>query len=142
MLGGAALMLVASPLYGNNLRLELPFEVVGTLVIVGLAALTSPKSWIVLLGDAVASGIGAAVFGTWAIFEYDNINPVAFMLRSVIAIIFLFAFYFSMKTLRAFTLHQIGKRETIDEFEEQSVKEEEEMLERERILKAREGSDR
>ena len=64
------------------------------------------------------------------------------MLRLAVAVIFLFAFYFSMKTLRAFMTKQIGKRETIDEFEEPDVKIEQEMLEREEFLRAKRGLDR
>jgi hypothetical protein len=63
-------------------------------------------------------------------YGYKNIEPVAFMLRVLVAVIFLFAFYFSMKTLRAFMLRQIGKRETMDEFEDDEVKAEQEQLER------------
>ena len=64
------------------------------------------------------------------------------MLRVLVAVIFLFAFYFSMKTLRAFMLRQIGKRETIDEFEDDEVKVESELLEREQTRQKENGRTR
>ncbi len=118
MIGAAALMLIASPLYGNNLRVEFPFEVVGALIAVSFAALTNPRASWISVGDAVISGVGMIVFATWGIIEYDTINPIAFVLRLAVALLFLFSFYFSMKTVRAFMLHQIGKRETVDEFDD------------------------
>ncbi|MEK7133944.1 MAG: hypothetical protein AAB804_02640 [Patescibacteria group bacterium] len=117
MLGAAALMLIASPLYGNSLRLEFPFIVVGALIAATFAALTNPRDLWVSVGDAVVSGVGVVAYATWGIFEYDVINPIAFVLRLVVGVLFLFAFYFSMKTVRAFLLRQIGRRERVDEFD-------------------------
>jgi len=78
----------------------------------------------------------------WGMYGYKNVEPVAFMLRVLVAVIFLFAFYFSMKTLRAFMLRQIGKRETIDEFEDDEVKVESELLEREQTRQKENGRTR
>ena len=72
----------------------------------------------------------------WGVFGYDATNPVALVLRFAVAVIFLFVFYFSMKTMRAFSLGQIGKREMVGEFESAEERAEEEALERERIERA------
>lgn len=117
MLAGAALMLVASPLYGSDLRAEFPYEVLGALLAVGFAALTNPRTLWVSIGDTIICGSGAAFYAIWGISEYTSIEPLAFVLRLAIAVIFLFAFYFSMKTVRAFTLRQIGRRDKVDDFE-------------------------
>lgn len=129
MLGAAALLLVASPLYGNNLRAEFPFEVLGALGIAALAAFTSPRDRWASIGDSVATGVGVFVYATWAMYDYSDINSIAFVLRIAIAIIFLFAFYFSLKTVRAFTAHEIGKRDSVDDFETDVVKRRDEELE-------------
>ena len=131
LLGAAALMLVTSPLYGDNLQIEFPFIIVGALVAACFAALTNPRSSWVSIGSAVLSGAGTIIYATWGIFEYDTLNPIALMLLLVIAVFFLFAFYFSMKTVRAFLLRQIGKRETLDEFDDEFEKAEQARLERE-----------
>lgn len=117
-LAAAALMLLGAPLYssGDELLANIPFIVVGIVVIVALAALTNPyKRWVITL-DAVAAGAGAALYGLWALTEYQNAGPLEFVLRGFIALLLLFAFYFSMKTLRAMMLHQIGHGDSAQDF--------------------------
>ncbi|MSU73731.1 hypothetical protein EXS56_01170 [Candidatus Kaiserbacteria bacterium] len=138
LLGAAALMIIFSPLYSDVLRQQFPFIIIGALLAAAFAALMNPRDKWVVLGSAIVSGTGLVIYAMWGMYGYKSIDPVAFMLRVAVAVIFLFAFYFSMKTLRAFMMHQVGKRETIDEFEETDVKIEQEMLERERILEERE----
>ena len=116
----APLMLITAPFYANNLTIELPFEIVGALVLVALAALTNPHKQTIVVADAVAAGLGLLVYGTWALLTYDNSSWLQFILREVIALLFLTAFYFSMKTVRAFALHQIGKHDEAGEFDEES----------------------
>jgi hypothetical protein len=137
LISASVLLLLASPLYADNLHLEFPFEVIGALIAVGFAALTNPHTRWVSVGDAVIAGTGVAVYAAWGIFGYDAANPLSFVLRVAIAVVFLFAFYFSMKTVRAFTLHQIGKWNRVDEFDErvekdETIEENERDLERER----------
>jgi len=133
LVGAAALLLLTSPLYADSLRIEFPFEIIGALVVVAFAALTNPKSRTIALCDAITAGVGAAVYAGWAIFGYQDITSVAFTLRIVIALLFLFAFYFSMKTVRAFSFGQIGKHDTVDEFEDEVQRAEEDRLERENL---------
>ncbi len=121
-LGGAALMLIASPLYATNLRTEFPFEVLGAFLAVGFGALTNPHNRWVMICDTIVAGTGLVVYAGWALMEYETINPVAFVLRIAIAALCLFAFYFSVKTVRAMSLHQIGKHESVDEFDEDREK--------------------
>ena len=123
LLAGAALMLLAAPLYADNVRLEFPFEIIGAIIAAGCAALTSPHSKLTLFADAIVAGVGTIVYSVWGIFEYDSITSTAFVLRLAVALVFLFGFYFSMKTVRAFALHQIGKRPTVDEFDESKQRE-------------------
>ena len=118
LLGAAALMLVGSPFYSGDLRTEFPFIVVGALTAAALAAIINPRDRWVSISSALLSAGGVVVYAMWGMFGYETINPIAFVLRLAITVIFLFAFYFSMKTMRAFMLKQIGKRETVDEFEE------------------------
>jgi len=139
LLGASALMIITSPLYTNTLRREFPLIVIAALMSVALSAVINPRDRWVPIATALVSGIGMVSYAMWGMFQYDNITPLAFVLRMAIAVIFLFAFYFSMKTLRAFMLHQIGKRETIDEFEEEDEKIDQEMLEREQFLNSKKG---
>lgn len=142
LLGAAALMIIASPLYTNTLRIQFPFIVTGALLSVAVAALMNPRDRWILVASATLSGIGLVTYAMWGMFGYDTITPAAFVLRMAVAVVFLFAFYFSMKTFRAFVTQQIGRRETIDEFEDENEKREREMLEREQSLQAGEESNR
>ena len=120
----AALMLIGAPFYADNLKSELPFVVGGALVLIALAAVTNPHSKNVAAANAIAAGVGLLIYEIWALYEYDTVYSSAFLLRELLAIMFLAAFYYSMKTLRAFILHQVGKEEEVGEFDEQPHKEE------------------
>ncbi|MBI5457195.1 hypothetical protein HY971_00530 [Candidatus Kaiserbacteria bacterium] len=141
LLGAAALMIISSPLYTNTLRREFPLIVIAALAAAALSAIINPRDRWIPMATALLSGVGLVSYAMWGMFQYENIGPLPFILRMAIAVIFLFAFYFSMKTLRAFMLHQIGKRETIDEFEEPDEKIDQEMLEREQMLNGKQGRD-
>ena len=117
---GAALILLFSPFYTDTLRTHLPFLLFGGLVFVALAALTNPHNRSIVLADAVAAGVAVVIYQAWALFEYESSTWVEFALRELIALIFIAAFYFSMKTLRAMLLHKVGKREEVGEFDSEA----------------------
>ena len=114
---GAIIMLVAAPFYTSNLRAELPFVILGALILVALAALTNPHNKSFVVADAVTGGIVVVIYQAWALFDYQSSTWIQFGLRELVALIFITAFYFSMKTLRAMLLHQVGKREKVGEFD-------------------------
>ncbi len=132
MLAAVALMIAGAPFYADALSTEFPLEIIGAVLIVGFAAFTNPFKRSIVMGDAVLTGAGAVIFGAWAFIGYGHVDQIAFILRDAIALVFLFAFYFSLKTLRAMVFHQIGKPDSAVEFrrmlppvsEEQLVEEE------------------
>jgi hypothetical protein len=105
----AILMLIAAPFYTNNLKLELPFIVIGAAAMVCVAALTSPMKRGVISADAVTSGTGFVIYEIWAMLNYETDPLYKFALRQAIAILFLFALYFSTKTLRNMVMRTMGK---------------------------------
>lgn len=121
----AALMLVGAPFYADTLRNELPFEIVGALIVVFIASLANPHNKSVFMAGAVAAGVGFLVYELWALNMYFDSTWLRFILREVIAIIFLTAFYYNMKTVRAFVLHRVGKHDEVGEFEEPTLKKKE-----------------
>jgi len=116
LLGAAVLMLLAAPFYADNLRAEFPFEVIAAIIFVGLAAMTNPWKKSIIVADAVAAGIVTVVYQIWALNGYSTASNTAFVFREAVSIISIFAFYFSVKTVRAMVLHQIGKRAVPGEF--------------------------
>jgi hypothetical protein len=127
-MGTAALMLIAAPFYADTLRIELPFEIAGALALVALAALANPHRKSVFIGSAVVSGTGVIIYATWALYTYGSSTPAQFILRQLIAVLFLIAFYFSIKTVRAFILDRVGKDEVPGEFEKPATPEPEVVL--------------
>jgi hypothetical protein len=117
----AALMLIAAPFYTDALRVQLPFIIIGALVLAAIAALANPLKQSVFIAGAIASGVGLVVYESWALFMYSESSWPEFVLREGIAIVFLIAFYFNMKTVRAFVLHRIGKYGEAGEFDTSSV---------------------
>ena len=119
LLSAAALMLIASPLYGDDTHVEFPYEVIGAIIAVGCAALINPRDRFFSLLAAVVSGVGTVIYAMWGISGYDGGNPVAFVLRVFIALLFLFAFYFSLTTVRAFALSTTDIDELVEKVEEE-----------------------
>lgn len=108
-LGGTALMVFAAPFYTEELFAEIPFIIIGAVVFVALAGLTNPVSKFVMTANATCAGAAAIVYGAWGLLSYTSEDPIAFVLREVIAIIFFFALYFSVKTLRNMLMGIIGQ---------------------------------
>lgn len=115
---GAAMLLMA-PFLINRAPALLPFVIGGAIVLVILAALTNPKKVWVVMADALAAGIGIIVFESLALAAYASGNWLAFIALEVVTIAFLFALYYSLKTVRTMMLGQVGKRPTFGEFVDQ-----------------------
>lgn len=79
------------------------FGIVGLLIIVGLAGFTNPKSKMSVIFDAVFSSLMFLTFEFFAVSKYvesySYFEPV-FVFRQLVALIFLVAFYFSIKSIR------------------------------------------
>lgn len=116
MFGASVLMIFGAPYYSEDVRVVMPIVVIAVIVLIAFAALTNPWKQNIMMYDAVANGVGLMIFQVWALLEYESSTPLAFVLRQALSLIFLTAFYFSIKTLRAMMLDQIGKRDTLDEF--------------------------
>lgn len=112
---GAA-MLIMAPFLVSRAPALLPFEIGGAIALVVLAALTNPKKVWVLMADTLAAGVGIIVFESLAIAAYASGNWLAFIALEVVTLAFLFALYFSLKTVRTMMFGQIGKSSTFGEF--------------------------
>lgn len=100
LLFAAAVLLVGAPFYGSDLPSELPFDVLGALVLACLAAFTSPVTRSILWADTIVAGVGMVLFELWALSSYQTTSLLVVSLRQAIALLFLFALYFGGKTLR------------------------------------------
>jgi MFS superfamily sulfate permease-like transporter len=115
-IAAALVMLIAAPFYTDDLPSDLPYIVVGVIALVVAAAITTPWKKMTIGLDAFAAGVGLIVFEVWALHAYNNNEMLKFVIREVLAVIFLFALYLSAKTLRAMLLHRMGKTDTPRDF--------------------------
>lgn len=112
---GVAILIVA-PFFASRSPVELPFEIFGAVVLVCLAALTSPKNKMIMTINAAAAGVGVVASEVMALYFFYAGDSLMFFLREMFAVAFLFALYFSVKTVRSMTLGQIGRRPMPGEF--------------------------
>src|SRR3989344_2815957 len=112
----AVISFIAIPLWGDLLPLGTTVEVLSGILLVLLAGLTNPHGRWVLVCDAVVAGVGILLLETVAITFYFSDSFALFFFREVGAILLLFAFYYSVKTVRAMSLGKVGRKETPSEF--------------------------
>lgn len=115
-IGVVVLMLVGAPFYASTLELELPFLIGAALFLAVLAAFVNPHNRWVSMASAVAAGSGFVVYQVWALYQYAESSWMQFILREIIALVFLVALYYATKTVRAFIFHQVGKQGERGEF--------------------------
>jgi hypothetical protein len=127
LLGTAVIMLGGAPFYADALTQQLPYLIVGAVIAVALAALTSPRSVFVMRLNAIASGVGAVVFEYWALWYYQSGSIIEFTLRQVIALLCMFAFYYGLKTLRSMLMGDLGRQADPAEFEDETTEAEDEI---------------
>ena len=113
----AVIAAIAIPVFGNLLPFGIFAQVGSIIVLVMLAGLTNPHSKTVFAINTVASGIGALFLESIAISQYATTPFLLFAAREAAALVLLFAFYYSVKTLRAMMLGKIGRNERPSEFE-------------------------
>lgn len=109
-MGCAAIMLVFSPFVASDFPMALPFEIGGAIIIAILGALTNPTRQISMIANAMAAGVGVVVYELLALNAFYSGAMIAFIQREAIAIAFLFALYFSLKTFRNMQFRILGKR--------------------------------
>lgn len=121
LITGAVAGMLVSPFFPDLFGPGLLFNIGAVLVIVGFAALTNPyKRW-VIMGDAVIAGVGVVLFGGSAVLSYGTLGIMATLVALGLGLVFLSAFYFAVKTLRAMHVGQIEPDESREEDEERAV---------------------
>lgn len=103
-------LIFLAPVVGGYMPSLLPIAIVGAVILVCLAALTNPRKQWVMGANALTAGVGLIFAELIALMAYGSDEIVLFLTHQAIALVFLFALYFSMKTLRAMMLGTIGRR--------------------------------
>lgn len=106
----SVILLIGSPFLSTSQPLVLPFEIGGAILVAIVGALVSPARQLSLMATGLVSIIGVATFELLALSAFFSGSMFVFAAREVVAIIFLFALYFSLKTLRHMMLGTVGKK--------------------------------
>src|SRR3989344_5145857 len=103
---GAALILLLLPFYPDDIFVSTPAALIAIVIFTGAAGLTNPKhAWTWALNMIIAS-IAFVLFGYSAILsyiKYSAFEPL-FWANQTLALNFLLAFYFAIKTMRGMTV--------------------------------------
>jgi|SRR3989344_2745505 len=135
MLLGAGFALLVIPFSSGFLHDAFILDIIVGLAIVASAALTNPYSKLLAASDTALSGFAVVLFEMDAFQNYQAGELLTFVFYEGISILFVLAFYFSLKTLRAFMLHQVGRRDSLADFDGSAPVAKENPLEREESYK-------
>jgi len=116
-LATAVLSVVVIPVYGDLIPFGTLVQICCATLLVLLGGLTNPHSTMVMWYNAAVSGIGVILLESAAINLYAASSLELFAAREVAALALMFAFYFSVKTLRAMSQGKLGKVPRPWEFE-------------------------
>ena len=108
---GGIVILVTLPFFNNLLQLGTGFLPVFVVLIALGGAIVNPfQRWIVAV-NLLISAVAVILFEYAAVVGYGDDIFILSVIRQALAVIFLFALYYSGRTLRAMFLHQVGKKD-------------------------------
>lgn len=113
----AVISVVVIPGFGDLLLFGTAGQLGAAILLVLLAGLTNPHSKMLMLADVVVAGAGVLLLGSAGITFYSSDSFILFAVREAGAVTLLFAFYFSVKTLRAMIQGKTGQTERPWEFD-------------------------
>jgi O-antigen ligase len=117
---GTAVALIVGDAFFNGAMLPMSIgaQLGVVIVFILLAALTNPHGPAVMFVNAFAAAVGAFIFESFAIPRQASESAVLFLLQELAALFLIFAFYYSIKTLRAFGAGLLGRYTPQGEFDE------------------------
>lgn len=94
------IMIATLPFLKSQIPASVFYSLLLILILVFLAGMTNPRIKWIIGADIVVSFIGFAIFGYHAISRFAGVRDLFSATNFTLAVIFLFAFYYSIKTLR------------------------------------------
>ncbi|MFO0718882.1 MAG: hypothetical protein U0522_02560 [Candidatus Paceibacterota bacterium] len=110
LLVAGLLIIITHPFFKSSLSSTfLPITLLSVVVIVFLAGFTSSKYKWIMFVDVVASAVGFIVFSYQAIITYNDSSTyyAFFLINLIISLLFLFAFYFGVKTIKGWVTNDL-----------------------------------
>lgn len=115
----AVLSIVAIPFIGDLLPFGALWQVGAAVILVLVAGLINPHSKLIMLCGAIITGMGVLLLELTVASSYASDSLILLVTREAAALALLFAFYFSVKTLRAMMQGKVGQTERPWEFDDQ-----------------------
>lgn len=106
MLGAAALIILAIPMISKLSLLQTPLELIAAITLIVCASVTTPRRIAPFFVDAIVCAIGLVIYEPLAIAAYQGGDLVLFVVYEALALIFVFALYFSVKSIRGMTMRK------------------------------------
>ena len=93
-------MLVTLPANQDYLPIPLYVAVVGSIIFILLAGLMNPMHRVTLMLSSLAALVGLFLFEWYAVQGWNEMHRVFFVSNQILAILFLFASYYGVKSVR------------------------------------------
>ncbi|HEC32815.1 MAG TPA: hypothetical protein ENI63_00965 [Candidatus Kaiserbacteria bacterium] len=107
---GGIIILATLPFFKNLLQIGTGFLPVFVVLFVLGGAIVNPfQRWIIIV-DLIIAAVAVILFEYAAVIGFGKDIFFLSIIRQVLAIMFLFALYYSGRTLRAMFMNQIGKK--------------------------------
>lgn len=108
---GGIIILATLPFFNNLLQIGIGFLLIFVILLALGGAIVNPfQRWIVTV-NLIISAVAVILFEYAAIIGFGKDLFLLSIVRQALAIIFLFALYYSGRTLRAMFMHQIGNKD-------------------------------
>lgn len=106
-IAGGLIMLITFPFFSGLINLPLPISLLSIIIFVVIGGLINPLSkWVFILGSIIPI-VALTMFEYYAFYAYkylpssSQVNVLFFWVNQILALLFFFASYLSVKTLRA-----------------------------------------
>ena len=94
------IILITLPFLKNNISTPIFYSVLIILVLAFFAGMTNPRQKEIIVGDVIVSVIAFLVFFYQTVTKFQGFFDLLFLTNFLLSILFLFAFYWSVKSLR------------------------------------------
>lgn len=128
-------LLITLPFLRTTIPSGISYPIILILALTFFAGMTSPKQKHIIIGDIFVSVLGFAIFMYQATSKFTTFFDLFFITNFSLAILFLFAFYWSLKTIRS-----LNSSATSNNTEEENTDIEEAEPAQEEIINASENS--
>lgn len=107
---GGIIILATLPFFNNLLQIGIEFLLIFVILLALGGAIVNPfQRWIVIV-NLIISAVAVILFEYAAVIGFGEDMFLLSIVRQTLAIIFLFALYYSGRTLRAMFMNQIGNK--------------------------------